>query len=90
MNDIDDRNINIIKKLEILEEKINRIEVNIDLILSSLKNDISENCKKMNNHINFIENIYENVKYPLNYICKKVSHLSLIEDKKILLTNSDK
>ena len=29
-------------------------------------------CKKMGGHIDFVEEVYDNVKHPLGYICKKM------------------
>ena len=53
-------------RLDILERKI-------DLILETLKIDIQPNCEKMSSHIDFVDNVYDTVKAPLNYICSKVS-----------------
>jgi len=65
-------------KMEILEEKMNNLEskiINIDKslsrILSILTDDLGTDCKKMSKHIDFIENVYDNVKYPLDYVCTK-------------------
>ena len=45
------------------------------MILELLQKDVQPNCQKMNTHINFVENVYENVKNPLGYICNKVGSL---------------
>ena len=34
--------------------------------------DVAPNCEKMSGHIDFVENVYENVKNPLGYLCNKV------------------
>jgi len=48
--------------------------------LDSLKNNVDEtivvDCKKMSDHINFIENVYANVKYPLEYMCTKINYVT--------------
>ena len=67
-NDRDDLIENLIKKNEILEEKLDRV-------LSILNDRVVENTEKMSNHIDLIENIYNNVKSPLGYICNKINYL---------------
>ena len=34
---------------------------------------LSEDCKKMSEHIDFVENVYENVKNPLGFLCNKLN-----------------
>ena len=58
----------LLKKIEIINNKIDK------LLEISEKN--KENCDKMDKHINFIENIYDNIKNPLGYICSKVKNIS--------------
>jgi len=55
------------------------IELNnkLDRIENLLNNEILNNCNKMSNHIDFIERIYEYIKYPLFYISDKIKYLSL-------------
>ena len=55
------------------------VELNnkLDRIEQLLNNDILNNCNKMSNHIDFIERIYEYIKYPLFYISDKLKYLSL-------------
>ena len=52
-------------RLQNLENKIDELEKKIDIILNLLKYDIKENCNKMGKHIDFVENVYDNVKNPL-------------------------
>jgi archaellum component FlaC len=64
--------VNIEKRLENIENKLGNNENNIE----NIKNDI--NCIKnsaihMDNHISFIENVYDNVKSPLFYVLEKLS-----------------
>jgi hypothetical protein len=82
-------NTNINNKLQHLTEKINNIEkiineINIknDKILSLLNSEVVENTKKMSKHIDFIENIYANVKSPLGYMCNKINYY-ISNDRKI-------
>lgn len=53
-----------------LNDKLDRIE-------QLLNNEILNNCNKMSNHIDFIERIYEYIKFPLFYISDKFKYLSL-------------
>ena len=71
---------NLIKKNEILEEKL-------DKVLSILNNKVVENTEKMSNHIDLIENIYNNVKSPLGYLCNKINYFKE-DDKKYTLENT--
>ena len=64
------------KKLDDLESKMNEIDLKLGTILELLQTEIRPNCKKMSSHIDFVDNVYENVKNPLGYICSKVTKLS--------------
>ena len=55
-----------------LETRCERIEEKLDKILELLEKD----CKKMTDHIDFIENVYDNVKSPFYYLMDKVNLLS--------------
>ena len=57
-----------------LNVKIDKLNVKVDEILHILKKDVTKNTKKMSEHIDFIENVYESVKSPLGFICNTVSH----------------
>jgi hypothetical protein len=58
-------------KIARIEEDIQTINTKLDSILAILNTD----CKKMSDHIDFIEQVYENVKHPLNYVMNSVSNL---------------
>jgi len=63
-------------KLDRLEEKINDLDDKLSDILILLERDIKPNCNKMSGHIDFVDNVYDNVKNPLGFICSRVSKLS--------------
>jgi len=63
-------------KLADLEYKMNEIDLKLVTILELLQTEIRPNCKKMSSHIDFVDNVYENVKNPLGFICNKVGKLS--------------
>ena len=71
-----DKKKDILKKLEMIETKV-------DMIYDLLSSDIKPDCNKMGNHIDFVEQVYDYVKYPLFYICNRISSSenSLIENK---------
>jgi len=64
------------EKLDDLESKMNEIDLKLVTILELLQTEIRPNCKKMSSHIDFVDNVYENVKNPLGFICNKVGKLS--------------
>ena len=63
-------------KLDSLEYKLIDLEVKLNKILELLENDVAPNCNKMSTHIDFVDNVYDNVKNPLGFICSRVSKLS--------------
>ena len=75
-------------KLVSLEYKLVDLEVKLNKILELLENDINPNCKKMSTHIDFVDNVYDNVKNPLGFICNKINRVIhgsqySIENKKV-------
>jgi hypothetical protein len=67
-------------KLKIIEDDIKKMNEKLDLILAFLEKDVSENCKKMGEHIDFVEKVYDNVKNPLGYLCNKLNYFSSEND----------
>ena len=63
-------------KLDSLEYKLIDLEVKLNKITDLLERDISPNCNKMSNHIDFIDKVYDTVKSPLNFMCNKINILS--------------
>ena len=55
-------------------------EKKMDKILELLEKD----CKKMSDHIDFVENVYDNVKMPFYYVMNKVNYLVSSDNKGIL------
>jgi hypothetical protein len=56
-------------------ERQKRIEAKLDKILELLEEKVTKNCEKMSEHIDFIDNVYDNVKNPLGFICNKVGSM---------------
>lgn len=67
MNDLNQKINLIIKKLDTIDENMNQ--------LLNMQKNVNKNAEKMGEHIDFVENVYDNVKNPLGYICNKVSYL---------------
>ena len=68
------------KRLTNLENDVKNINKKCDMILELLK-DNSKDCKKMSSHIDFIDNVYENVRAPLNFVCNSINKNNLLTDK---------
>lgn len=79
LSSIDSKMENINKKLDKIDTRLSRLE-NI-LILNK------EECKKMGGHIDLIENIYENVKHPLGFLCNNIKYYVGNETEKYSLDN---
>lgn len=58
-----------------LNDKIDKLEKKVDKILELLHN-INYSSSKMNEHIDFIENTYDTIRMPLNYVKKKIEYIS--------------
>jgi len=65
-----DKPINI-NDIELIKTKIDNLEKKLDNILKILESD----CKKMSNHIDFIENVYDNVKTPFTFLMNSVNNV---------------
>ncbi len=59
-----------------MEERLERIETKLDMLIKLISEDVKTNCGKMGEHIDFVETVYENVKNPLGYICGKINYLA--------------
>ena len=56
-----------------INERLDKIEEKVDKILEILSNG---DLKKMGEHIDFVEKVYDNVKAPLGYVCNKIKFLT--------------
>jgi esterase/lipase len=83
---IDEVDINDVKEdpNKELKERIAVIEQKLDRILELMEND----CKKMRDHIDFVENVYDNVKTPFNYVMNSVNSI-IYTNANLLLSNSN-
>lgn len=68
-------------------DKVDLLERKIDNLNKKIEGELLDECKKMGSHIDFVEQVYDNVKHPLGYICKKVGYLTGNTDEQYTLTN---
>ena len=59
-----------------IKQELTIINNKLDAILQLVETD----SKKMNNHIDFIENVYNKVKYPFGYIMESVNKFITNDD----------
>jgi hypothetical protein len=59
------------KQLAVLDNRLTLVDAKIDRILELVETD----CKKMREHIDFVETVYDKVKSPFNYVMDRVSYL---------------
>ena len=67
------------EKISELEKNMKRMDEKLDRILELLESD----CKKMRDHIDFVETVYDNVKTPFNYVMDKVNFFVSNDNKTI-------
>lgn len=63
-------------RLDSIDYKLIDLDVKLNKILNLLEQDVQPNCKKMSSHIDFVDNVYDNVKNPLDYLCNKINNLT--------------
>ena len=77
-------------KIENLENQIIQLNNTVQILTNNIKDltiiiqNTNNMTVKMDNHIDFIENIYETVKSPLNYITGKINNIKKYEN--VLIT----
>lgn len=59
-----------------LQEELTNIEKRLDRIEHLLLEHIEPNCKKMSEHIDFIEHVYEYLKRPLFFVANRINMVS--------------
>ena len=63
-------------KLDLILKKLESLEKDVAYIKSKFDEGLTDNCQKMSEHIDFVENVYENVKNPLGFLCNKLNVFS--------------
>ena len=72
--DTDCNDDKLIKIMTRLEERLANIETIIGIVVKNNK-IVEEDCSKMRQHIDFIENTYALVRTPLSYIKEKIEYV---------------
>lgn len=82
----------LLKLVKEIYNKVDNIEKKIDALESRMNEEMVPECKKMGTHIDFIENVYETVRYPLGYFCNKIRTIVGQENQQVLMPikNDDK
>lgn len=83
------QNIENKETLEQLKKDIKSLHEKLDTIISILNKDVKGQCDKMGEHIDFIENVYDNVKNPLGFLCNKINTLTGRKHYSLEYHNSD-
>ena len=65
---------------ELVLEELKNIRSELQFIKSEL-DIIKQGTNKMENHINFVDAVYDRVKTPFHYICDTVSKVKKIGDQ---------
>lgn len=81
MND-NDKLQSIIDRLIMIEQKIDKLNERIE------KCELS--CKKMDDHINFVENTYETLRTPLDFMKDKFNYLTGNDGKPLPIMDTKK
>ena len=75
-------------KLDSLEYKMIDLDIKLNKIIELLEGDIKPNCSKMSSHIDFVDNVYDNVKNPLGFFCNKINYLRGTDTQTYSLENN--
>ena len=64
---------------EYIDRRLDRLEVKLDQVLQQIEqlmqnlDSTKQSCAHMDDHIEFVESVYESVRHPLSYITNKFS-----------------
>ena len=67
--------IQIKEELKEINNTIKTMNTNIEELKNKIDEDVAAECKKMGTHIEFVEAVYKRVRYPLGFICNRVTNL---------------
>lgn len=73
-------------KLDIIIEKLDRIEEKLDKLEKDIK-ILKNGNEKIDEHITFIDNVYDTIKSPFYYIINKVSYIDKVPEKQKKIEN---
>lgn len=61
-------------ELSKLQDRMKNIETKLNMICDVLDSDIKQNVKKMGEHIDFVDTVYDHVKKPMNYVLSRLGY----------------
>lgn len=73
-----------VDRIDQLEKKVEEIDEKLSILLEILNKDVKNDCKKMRDHIDFIETIYDQVKLPFEYAMNKINMIRNIKTPEII------
>ena len=77
-------NCDINNKLSLIIYKIDMLQTSVNELKASFEK-VEKNCERMDSHINFVENTYDTLKYPIDIFKNKMIQLfGKGEEKKML------
>ena len=74
--------VNIENRVANMESRLENMEKQIETLITTC-NEIRILCLKMTGHVDFVEDVYETFKYPLNIVKSNVERIFGREDKTI-------
>lgn len=66
-NKLSDKTDYIIQQLSIVNDKLDRLHIEMETLNEKL-NSVNSSCKNMDEHIGFVENVYDVVKSPFQKV----------------------
>ena len=73
------------KQLADIDNRLTLFDAKIDRILELVETD----CKKMREHIDFVETVYDKVKSPFNYVMDRVSYFANNDNIPLSIVNQN-
>ena len=68
-----DNTLYTIREEDETQLRLQRIEEKLDKLITIIEKN-TEDCEKMSEHIDFVENVYSNLKSPLEYMRNKLGY----------------
>ena len=88
MNNYDDKFNLILQQLQEIQQKENMILKQIQEIKIKL-DTINISCNGMDNHINFVNNVYTTIRSPLDFLINRISYIQGGTEKTLSLPPTD-
>lgn len=63
------------ERLKRIEEQIEKLNKKMEGLDTFIRHNLAKDCSKMSEHIDFVDQVYETVRSPLNYICNNINYV---------------